>query len=82
MVTQFLAAAMPATAAAVSMALVLMVVLMGWLVAFCVRMMSGPAALVTAPAAPSISSPTWTVEEWTYFPNGTVRRVVRSEATR
>lgn len=81
MVTQFLAAAMPATAAAVSMALVLMVVLMAWLVAFCVRMMSGPAALVTAPA-PSTGSHTWTVEEWTYFPNGTVRRVVRSEATR
>lgn len=83
MATQFLAIAAPATAAAVGIALALMVVIMTALVAFCVRMMSGPVALfVSAPPTSAPSTSSRTVEEWTYFPNGNVRRIVRSEATR
>lgn len=78
MVTQFLASAVPATTAAVSMALVLMVVLMTGLTVFCVRMMSGPAAWLPSTPAASTSSRTWTVEEW-IRPDGTVHRVTRSE---
>jgi len=80
MITEILAGLIPATSAMVTVGVLLMVVLMTGLTAFSVRMLSGPAVWVPL-STPAPSSTAWTVEEWTY-PNGTVRRVMRSEMAR